>query len=176
MDTVETAQYSVFRDSLAYCLYFEILSISALFIVLVLPILDISGCRYWFIPSIWRFDTGYTGQYYVLGTWILLKLLNTPYFEILWRIVYTLRYSVFRPSSKCLHCPYSILVGVDTASYPVFGDSILDILDNTQYWVHVYCWNCLILRISIFVGILFILWDTQYFGPLHTAFTAHTRY
>ena len=99
MDTVETAQYSVFRDSLAYCLYFEILSISALFIVLLLPILDISGCRYCLMHRIWRFDTDYTGQRLGLGTWILLKLLNTQHFDIRWRAVYTLRYSVFRPFS-----------------------------------------------------------------------------
>ena len=52
--TVDTLRYSVFFW-LTYCWYFAILSISALFILLILSILDIRACRY-SIPSISRFD------------------------------------------------------------------------------------------------------------------------
>jgi len=66
---------------------------------------------------------------------VLLVLWDAQFFYN-WHAVDTLRYSVFRPSSYCLYCQYLIFGRVDTVQYPVLRDSILVILDNTQYLVH----------------------------------------
>ena len=55
---VDTLRYLSFLW-LVYCWNFGILSISVLFIPLVVPILDICASRYCSIPSISRFDTDY---------------------------------------------------------------------------------------------------------------------
>ena len=59
LNTMYSRRYLVFRWS-TNCWYFDILSISALLILLLLPILDICTCRYCPIPSILIFDIGYT--------------------------------------------------------------------------------------------------------------------
>ena len=85
------------------------------------------------------------------------------------------RYLIFRPSSDCLYCPYSIFTRLDTAQYSVFWYLILATLDNTQYLVHGYWRYCSILSILIFdtgytgqysvfgTWILVILLNIQYF-------------
>ena len=95
--TVGTLRYSEFW-CFAYCWYFEILSISALFILLLLPLFDICVSLYCSISSISRLDTGYTGQLSVLDAWILMILLNTKYLEIR----YWLRwFATLPPISSC---------------------------------------------------------------------------
>ena len=76
-----------------YTKYFNswhIIDTSALFVPLVLPILDLCVCQYNSIPCISRWDSSYTAQYTVLRTSILARLHNTQYFEIRCRLYWTI--------------------------------------------------------------------------------------
>ena len=57
---VDVLQYTKYFDGWRTVFTCEILSISALFMPLVLPILDVCACRYCSVPSISIFDTEYT--------------------------------------------------------------------------------------------------------------------